>query len=538
MNGRTLAVGLDGFEISIARKLAGDGLLPYFCLLFEQAATFDLDHGDARDTGLAWEHFSTGKHPDDYHRWSAVHFDPVTYRVWQEPTQQTSFTRQLPGRTLVFDLPYHRLAGADSGLAGLADWGAHDPGVQAHSVPPSLLEEVADRFGEYPAKEFIYGFTWPCAARTRQMAERLLLAARKRTEMALWLASERIPDWDTAIIVTSELHSAVEAMWHGWDESHPLHNHASAAPAREGIQQLYIETDRMLAALAERFPDARMVVFAMHGMGPNTADVPSMALLPELLYRLEASQQGLWPRKDWQVTGGFAMRSSEKNWSMAVNACLDLPEAAQPKERRNLLETFWRRLAGGADRMLPSVGSLSLSWMPSARYEPCWHRMTAFALPSFYDGQIRVNLAGREAAGSVAIADYHAVLDRLEHELSRLSDAATGLSMIARTSRPVAADPLAASPTQCDLKISWARNALAMDHPAAGRIGPVPFRRTGGHTGQHGFAALLNCGLESGNHGQTSSMDIMPTIASLAGMKAKPGDFTGRSLIATAQDAA
>ena len=28
-----------------------------------------------------------------------------------------------------------------------------------------------------------------------------------------------------------------------------------------------------------------MVVFSMHGMGPNTNDVCSMVLLPELLYR-------------------------------------------------------------------------------------------------------------------------------------------------------------------------------------------------------------------------------------------------------------
>ncbi len=265
-------------------------------------------------------------------------------------------------------------------------------------VPPSLLEEASDRFGDYPAKEFIYGFAWPCMARTRQMAERLVLAARARTKMALWLAGERMPDWDTAIIVTSELHSAVEAMWHGWDENHPLHNHASAVPAREGIQQLYIETDRMLAALSERFPDARMVVFAMHGMGPNTADVPSMVLLPELLYRLETSQQGLSPRMDWQTTGGFAMRSFEKDWAMAVHACLDLPDTTQRKEKENFLRTFWRRLARGGDRIMPSAGRLSLSWMPAARYEACWHRMASFALPSFYDGQIRVNLAGRESA--------------------------------------------------------------------------------------------------------------------------------------------
>jgi predicted AlkP superfamily phosphohydrolase/phosphomutase len=351
-----------------------------------------------------------------------------------------------------------------------------------------------------------------------------------RSEIAYWLTEERFTSWNLAIIVTSELHSAVEALWHGWDANHPLHGHPSAAPARDGLRALYIETDKMLAGFAERFPDARMVVFAMHGMGPNKADVISMALLPELLYRLSKGRPALNSRSDWLATGGFSMRRDE-DWSNAVNACLTLPERVEPAGWQKKLRATWNRVfRQPPDDGIPSE-CLSLSWMPSTRYQAQWPLMNAFAIPSFYDGQIRVNLAGREAAGTVTLADYPDFLGQLENELRKLTDAATGLPVVAATSRPLSANPLAANPTQCDLKITWACNALAINHPEAGKIGPLPYRRTGGHTGKSGFAALLGCGLNKGFAGTRNSMDIMPTIAELAGASAQQLSFSGRSLL-------
>ena len=48
---------------------------------------------------------------------------------------------------------------------------------------------------------------------------------------------------------------------------------------------VYRAVDRLIGALADEFPDVTMVVFSMGGMGPNTSDVPSMLMLPELAYR-------------------------------------------------------------------------------------------------------------------------------------------------------------------------------------------------------------------------------------------------------------
>lgn len=528
---RNLVIGLDGFELSVAKALADAGKLPFFSRLFEETATFDLDHGDARDTGLAWEHFATGQHPDDYRRWSAVTFNRHTYQVLQSPSEQKPFTNELGGNVVVFDTPYHTLENRSQCPSGVVDWGAHDPGVPTQSNPASLLHEIESRFGRYPAKQYIYGFSWPCAQRTQRMAESLLEAAKVRTGIANWLLEERFPDWETAIIVTSELHSSIEAFWHGWDTLHPLNSLPSAAPALRGIESLYVETDRMLSLLARRFPDARFVVFAMHGMGSNTADVLSMAVLPEFMYRMETGRTALSSRADWQVSSGFAMRQQE-DWSMAVNDCLTLPERqamqSDEKSRMARLKALFRTSTSGS-RARPA--ELSLDWMPSALYAPAWRKMRAFALPSFYDGQIRVNLSGREAEGVVAGHDYERELDRIEAELNEMRDLKTGRKVVASISRPVTGRPFEAGPTECDLRISWASSANGIRHSKMEPIGPFPFRRTGGHTGKCGFAALMNCGLQPGFKGSRSAMDVAPTLAKLATGFSGTATFSGKSLL-------
>ena len=81
--------------------------------------------------------------------------------------------------------------------------------------------KIIERFGEYPAPEFIYGYVWADVDRTREMGLALATAVDVRADVTRWLFGERLPDWDLGIMVVSELHSATEALWHGWDKGHP-----------------------------------------------------------------------------------------------------------------------------------------------------------------------------------------------------------------------------------------------------------------------------------------------------------------------------
>ena len=522
---RVLAIGLDGYEESLERRFIEAGELPALARLRERSARYLLDHGPAQRSGLAWEHFSTGFSMERAGRWAPLHFDPEAYDVWQQGTRLPPFAARLKSRTVVFDAPYFDLAQAPQ-VRGVVGWGVHDPGMKTDARPDNLLQEFEARFGKYPAERWIYGVVWASAERAREMGDTLARGLEQRTQGALWLLGERLPDWDLALVVTGEPHSAIEGLWHGVDQSHPLHGMPSAGPAREGLLKIYRGVDRLVGELADAFPDAALVIFSMGGMGPNHSDTPSMALLPELMYRRSFGRPLLRQPGAWADPAALPMLGERQDWSEAVRANLPDGEAAPILSR--LAGAARRRLVGQAE---PAGSHLrrSVSWIPAMRYRPHWRSMDAFALPSFYDGRIRINLEGREADGRVRASEYEAKCDELEALLRACRDPATGEEVVSYVERVEGRDPFTLGPTEADVTVVWKGIFCALEHPALGLVGPLPFRRTGGHTGPFGLAYLSNAGVESGDRGVRSSFDVVPTLCEMLGEP--PDGLSGDSLL-------
>ena len=523
---RVLAIGLDGFEITLAERLVAEGLMPNFAAVGSRGVRYQLEHGADKYSGLAWEHVSAGRAPSDGARWSAVTFDKEYYTARQESTSSRPFFADLPLRSVVFDLPYCDLSAAPS-VTGITKWGAHDPGVGAASRPDGLHLEIAQRFGRYPAAEWIYGFTWPSVERTVRSSAALTKAVHVRAEAARWLLAERLPDWDLGIVVVSETHSAIEPLWHGVNDQHPLHVLPSAKPAGEGLLAVYKPVDDLIGTLTLAFPDAVVVLFAMHGMGTNEADVSTMVLLPELLHRHAFGRPHMrpwqWPA---QLTDGTPLVSESDTWEEAVARVVPLvSEPARSGFRR------WRdRLTGrhSVSRYVPDEDLGAMSWMPATRYRPFWSQMAVFALPSFYDARIRLNLRGREAAGMVESSQYRSTLEATGQLLRDCRDTISGREIVADIQMHEG-DPALVGPSEADMTVIWRGTSLGMDHPRLGRIGPVPWRRTGGHTGEHGFLYVAGWAARPCDAGVASSFDVVPTLISLAGAQ-RPEWLSGRVL--------
>jgi len=532
---KVLAICLDGYEESFGRALMDAGQMPHLARLAGRSARFFLEHGSASRTGLAGEHFATGLSPELAGRWAAVHFDPGSYAAWQEGTSLTPFPAQLKARTVVFDPSYFDLRRATR-VHGIVNWGAHDPGVAAFSRPDTILAEVTERFGAYPARDWIYGTPWNSESRSREMGDRLSEAVRVRAEIAGWLLAERLPDWDLGIVTVSEAHSVIEGLWHGVDPSHPLHGVPSSPAAGAGVRGVYAEIDTLIGRLDTAFPDAAKVVFSMHGMGPNKADVATMLLLPELLYRHAFGRScfrragssepglngcpGLAEGETWAgwVPDGIEDHQHSALWRLGARV---LPETLKRILRPALVESPGHQ--GGPTRHSPD-------WMPAARYQPYWHKMPAFALPSFYDGRLRINLKGRERHGMVAPEDYQRTCESLVALLNRCTDPITGQAVIEDVEFPSRTGPSERGPTEADIVIIWRGAPLGFDHPELGRIGPAPYRRTGGHTGKQGFAFVEAAGVAPGDYGARSAYDVVPTLFQLLG-ESPSGVLSGKTLL-------
>ena len=149
--------------------------------------------------------------------------------------------------------------------------------------------------------------------------------------------------------------------------------------------------------------------------------------------------------------------------------------------------------------------------MPVTRYKPFWAQMEAFALPSFYDGRVRLNLAGRESRGIVPLEKYHSVVSGIRELISACHDPLTGRAVLAESSTEQC-HPYDIGPTQADLYIQWNGAPTGFVHPDLGQIGPLPYRRTGGHTNPLGFAYIAGSQWEPGDYGVRSSFDVVPTL--------------------------
>jgi len=535
---RTLVIGLDCFEISLAERLMADGELPVLAARREHDAHMLLDPGADQRTGLAWEQFWSGLSPQAAHRESAVEFDPQTYRVWQEGARFGPFFGGSDARAVVLDAPYVDLQRAP-GVRGVVAWGAHDPGLSwPASEPRDLLREMERRVGPYPAARWLYATPWASVDDTRRMGDDLVAGVDARSRAAQWLLGERFDDWDLGVVVVSEPHSGAEGLWHGVDPTHPLRHVPSARAAGEGLLEVYRATDRLVGDLVATTDPTTVVVFSMGGMGPNRSDPASMVLLPELLLRWSLEEQRLEVPAEWSHTPEQVPVGEERDVNWSRDWFRDVaPPASRPRPslKSRALSLFptsvQRQVRQARDERRADgrpLGYRDLDWQPASWYADRWPAMRAFALPSFYDGRIRVNLRGREAEGIVAPADYDRVLDEIEGLLRECIDPTTGAGVVESVERPAGGDPLVLDSSLSDLVVVWSGCPVAFRHPRHGTLGPVPYRRTGGHTGPYGFASITGPGVEPGDLGITDALDVAPTVFELTEGRAPEG-ISGQS---------
>jgi predicted AlkP superfamily phosphohydrolase/phosphomutase len=509
---RVLLLSLDGFDMETARRLG----LPTLGRLADTAAHGRLDSGNTYLTGLAGEHLSNGLHPSSGGRQSAVRFDPQSYRVSQ---RNESLPAAFGGvDTVVFDPCYFDLARAPETVRGIIDWGAHDPGGPPQQRPDSLRDEIIAKFGDYPARPWIYGNPWPSSERCEAMAADLVGAVRSRSAISRWLLTERLPDWTIAVVTVSEAHGASEGLFHGADPDHPLAVIPSAPAAGQAISEVYHAIDTLVAELIESLPDVVTMVFTPHGMGANNSDIASMVLLGELMARWSGhtTPDLSFPTDEH----GLAVLGPDDSWGDAVWRAID-----ERSTTPSLLD-LPRRLGAKARAFRRRTTAPGVDWIPLVRHQPRWHTMRAFALPSYYDGRIRVNLRGREALGCVEPADYDALLDEIETLLRACRDPRTGEPLVASIDRPD--DPWSVTDEGADVIVHWHGTPFGVEHDDLGRIGPIPARRTGGHRSPYGAVFVTGPDVEPVDLGDLSPFDLVPTAFELTGC-ASPWELSGRA---------
>jgi predicted AlkP superfamily phosphohydrolase/phosphomutase len=536
---RVLAIGVDAAEPWLVEEMIADGSLPSLSALRDSGRFAHLENQRAYRSEALWTAFTTGQGPESNGYWTNVGFDPSTYDVFDMGASGLPGFWSGPdrGRSIIFDVPHTTIRDDDDAVI-CTGWGCHSPLYPRASNPPGLLAEIDERFGPHPAWGADETSCWFDADYLAQLEAALLAGPAARGRVLRWLW-DRYPDWQFTLTVFSETHSAGHHGWHGIDTTHPAAAAPTAAAAGAMVRSVLRAVDAEVGELVRAAPHGTtVVVFSLHGMRGNTNDVPSLVLLPELLARLSLGQEFLVERDvdAWEERGYLLPRFS---WGQELavryreGGVHDLMATALdrlPPRLSTAALDVRHRLTGSApphDRFhigevphesRPPQGSFvrSLDWQPTVHYRPHWPAMTAFALPTFSDAHVRLNVVGREARGIVALEDYDVVLDRLIEELHTTVDVRTGKPAVDDVDTPRRKDPLSLSGPPSDLIVYWNPGIEAIEHPTAGRIGPVPFLRTGEHT-SNGFCLVAGEGQEAGSAGDVPVASLYATIHELLG---------------------
>ena len=502
-----LMIGLDAAEITLIRQWMADGLLPNLATLQRRGVLMELQSTAHWLVGAPWPSFYASSTPE---RIGMYH-----YLVWR-PESMTGerpnpawmplepFWRQLPAsdrRVIAVDVPLcyppHNYAGIE-----VSGWATHELLQKRGSTPPGLLDEIRREFGDAPFdEETAHELS---AAECIAVRDQCVETARRVGELGRSLMRKHL--WDLALICFSSTHRGGHLLWDrtvrkGRATEVQLETIANA------VRDIYVACDTAVGRLVEEAgDDAAVMVFALHGMGPNN---DRTSVLPEMLARVLAAgriddrpvrRTRLTDRLRQLVPGELRARVKQR-----------LPQGIQDK-----LTLHWR--SSGVD----------------------WSRAEAFVVFCDLDGYIRINLRGRERDGIVPLEMYRPLCVRIADGLRTFKDADTGeplVSEIGFAEQIFTDEPM--RKYLPDIVVRWNPSAASSHRSVVsdlfGSIAwPTPGRHPLGRSGNHrrrGF--LIGAGgpfAAMRDPGEASILDLAPTALDLLGVR-RPASFQGRSLL-------
>lgn len=535
MTGPVIAIGLDATDPVLLEGWMDRGLLPNLAALRAKGSYGWVRNMEYYRTETSWITFLTGATPHRTGEWGHVLYDPLNYAAREGPAyrfvRHPPFYALLPGmRTAVFDPPLTRPVEGVDGVQ-VTGWGTEVNQCLRVSRPPELMGEILRRYGSHPLFELAPGpgrkagtadegeiitYRIPCAydvPALHALSRRLQQGAKRRGAIMRDLLG-RGP-WDCFLGVFSETHTASHLLWH-LSQPHPLRDLLVREGDPDPALQVFQAVDAALGEVLADLPsEACVVVFSIYGIAANCLDLPSMLFLPELLYR-------------WNFPGrrGLAAGDGTRH-----------PPPPRTDYRGHWKDTVWglRTREGEADLESPDAQEQKgepLHWLPVNWYRRLWPGMRAFALPTYSEGLIRINVRGRDGAGLVEPGDYGRTCDELCDLLAGLTDARTGRPMVRDIVRP-RSHPLEADPQgpPADLIVLWQEEAPTdvVESPVAGRIGPAPYFRSGGHVSR-GVALVTGPGIPPGGLPEGQAPDLTATLVALLG-RDLPGVLEGTPLL-------
>lgn len=388
-----LVLALDGATFDVIQPIMEAGELPHLAAWMKEGRAARLPSTAPPVTFPAWSSFMTGLSPGEHGIFDFTQKQPGAYRLrFVNATDRTGtslFARvsQAGGRVLVLGMPATHPPEPVSGLLVCGFEAPVASGTDPKSASdPALYQRIAERAGPWMRPELDESAV---ASDFHERAVETLLARidRKRDFALEALAALRadhagaLPD--LSVVVFSESDTAGHHYFRDHDPRSPRHDSAASPARKQALRSVYRRLDDACGALREAVGhDVGCVVVSDHGMGTASDKVVHLNRFLE--------ERGLLTRRTSPFGG----------WDRAARGLRDRALAWLPAR---LAQMLFRR-ARAAAALLES----------QARFGGFdWRRTLAFSEEANTQPGVWINLAGREAEGCVAAADYEATRDRV-----------------------------------------------------------------------------------------------------------------------------
>ncbi len=554
MNKTVIAIGLDAAEPTLVEAWIEQGLLKNLASLKQEGAYSRLTNFSSYRAETPWTTFLTGCSPNTTGYWGPVKLRDGQYKV--DSVKAYDYKEYSPFYALgedykvaIFDMPQAPLSKEVNGLQVLG-WGAHSPQTPSHSLPDNALAELTEKHGKHAA----FGHDHSNIYNERgidNLRDQLLQGIGSRSAIVQDLLQGE--NWDFLLTMFGETHSGGHCLWHLNDPAHPAHRQ-QGSPETTHLLDVYQAVDKAIGDIIEKAPDdASIVVFSAHGMQANNLDLTSTFFLAELMYRWSLpgkvgfSNPSMGKPPKSLSSRRLSRRAYRDLWSQKVdsNPFTRFIRTVTPTKVHRIYADLLERV--GLHRQGDFVSPYQLQneggafdWQPASWYEPSWHKMKAFALPSFSEGYIRINLKGRESNGLVEVEDYNSVCDEVIREVKALRNPKTGNSIVREVIRTRTMETLnSLGLPDADLIVMWNESELSdcVESDSHGRMGPVPFQRSGSHSSR-GFLLVKDSQVEPGSAlPEGHALDLAPTLLSLMGAP-QAAHLEGHSLLPQASPVA
>ena len=386
MTGRTmqkvLAIGLDSCDLEYLQCYLPH--LPHLQKLLGKGTLNELKTTSTAMDASVWPTFTMGYLPGEHGYYFPLqwHAQALRYqRIVAGWLPYTPFWNSLSERGCqvgVFDMPMIPLPVQSSDRVRYYHWQSQDGGMAYRYNDTPLGREIEKKWGANPLSYDI------AIDKTPRQLEQLRCATRSSAEtrgkMGKWLLEES--DWDLFIIGFSELHRAGHYLC-----PDPVH-HEQPLDSSDTLIDVYRAVDQAIGTLlsAHTAQNARVVVFSLHGMGPNNSQEH---FVPKVLDRLFSS-----PVVD--------------------------PAAPPVLPQRSLFRLLREKLPAQLQQGIARHVSQSMrDWVVSRAFSNGvdWQHIPAFRVLSGGQGYLRFNIQGREKKGwLIAGSEQHRQIKTLLKE--------------------------------------------------------------------------------------------------------------------------